>query len=180
MSFNIYVSGLTGGITGGGRGSFRYSKDNCVDQGDFEPPALLAMVPSSPTASGVVEKVAGTPESHVTDGVLKAMTKVAEIELAHMVRTGVDMLAMRGNGGEISVYCVQESWFWGTTNSYVTFKFNGSYEPGRDFLKKISPGLVKTELNNFGVLRQISNALNQYHKELPGSGSPYLSISLSH
>ena len=54
MSFDIYVSGLAGGLSGGGgRKPFRYSKDNCSDQGDFETPALLALIPSAPTAKAI-------------------------------------------------------------------------------------------------------------------------------
>jgi hypothetical protein len=180
MGFNIFVSGLTGNTEGGGRGHFHYSKDNCLDRGDFDPPAILSMVPSSPDASGVAEKIAGSPESHLTDGVINGMSKIAEIELAHMVRTGVDLLAMHGSGGEISVYCVQKSWYWADTNSYVSFKFSSSNDPGRDFLKKIAPGLVKTELNNFGVLAQIAIVLSKYDSALPGSASPHLNISLDH
>ena len=180
MSFNIYVSGLTGTTSGGGRKPFRYSKDNCFDQGDFEPPVLLAMIPSAPTAKAVAEKVGGTQEEYLANSVINGMAKIAEIELAGMVRLGVDQLAMHTGTGEISVYCVQEDWLWGTTNSYVNFKFYGGADPGKEFLKKISPGLVKTGLNNFGVLRQIAIALGEYNSALPGSASPYLNISLSH
>ena len=180
MSFNIYVSGVTGVTKGGGLGSFRYSKDNCVDQDSFDPPALWKLIPSSPDATGVAEKIAGTPEDQLTDAVISGMSKIAEIELAHMVRTGVDLLAMHGSGGEISVYCVQKSWYWADTNSFVNFKFSSSNDPGRDFLKAIGPRLVKTELNNYGVLAQIAIALSQYDSALPSSASTNLNISLDH
>lgn len=179
MSFNIYASGLLGGVNGGGRKPFRYSKDGCFANGDLDLPVLVAMLPSALTTKAVAEKIGGTQEEYLSASVTGGMAKVAEIELAAMVRLGVDILAMRGNGGEIGVYCLQEDWLWGNTNSYVNFKLSNSQNPGRDFLKKISPGLVKTELNNFGVLRQIAIALSKYNQELPGSASPYLNISLS-
>jgi len=180
MSFNIYASGLLGTVSGGGRKPFKYSKDGCFDSGDFDPPALVSMLPATKDWKGVAEKIGGTQEEYLSASVVKGMTKIAEIELAAMVRLGVDMLAMRGNGGEIVVYCVQEDWLWGNTNSYANFKLNSSQDPGRDFLKKIGPGLVKTELNNFGVLRQLAMALSKYNSDLSGYASPYLNISLSH
>jgi hypothetical protein len=102
------------------------------------------------------------------------------MQFAHLVRTGVDLLAMHGSQGEISVYCLQKNWYWADTNSFVTFKIDNSSNPGRDFLKTIGPGLVKTELNNFGVLAQIAIALSKYDQALPSSASPFLNISLSH
>lgn len=180
MGFNIFVAGVTGEKKDGGRGHFHYSKDNCLDQGDFDPPALLSLIPSSPDAAGVAEKIVGSPESHLGDATVKGMAKIAEMQFAHLVRTGVDLLAMHGSGGKISVYCVQQKWYWADSNSFVEFKIDGSSNPGRDFLKKISPGLVKTELNNFGVLAQIAIALSKYDSALPSSASPFLNISLSH
>jgi hypothetical protein len=181
MSFNIYVSGLLGAASsGGGRKPFKYCKDGCFEQSDFDPPALIAMLPSDLKAKEIAEKIGGTQEEYLANSVINGMSKIAEIELASMVRYGIERLAMLGNGGEIIVYCVQEDWLWGTTNSYANFKFHSGYDQGRDFLKKINPGLVKTGLNNFGVLKQIATALSLYNSSLPGSASPYLNISLSH
>ena len=184
MSFNIFVSGTTGNREGGGRGHFHYSKDDCLDGDDFEPPALLSLLPGSPDAAGVAKKiaeeVAGTPASHLGSATVGGMTKIAEMQTAHLVRTTVDLLAMHGSGGEISVYCLQESWYWANSSSFVAFKIGSSSDPGRDFLRKIGPGLVKTELNSFGVLLQIAIALSKYDQALPGSASPLVSIELTH
>lgn len=181
MSFNIFASGATGAKKGGGRGHFHYSKDNCLDQGDFDPPALLAMIPSSPDASGVAEKIVGSPESHLGAATVAGMAKIAEMEFAHLIRTSVDLLAMHGgSGGKISVYCLQKKWYWADTNSFVEFNFDTSNNPGRDFLKTIAPGLVKTELNNFGVLAQIAICLSKYDTALPNNSFPFLNISIDH
>lgn len=180
MSFNIFVSGVTGNKKGGGRGHFHYSKDNCLDQSDFDPPALLSIIPSSPNAAGVAEKIVGSPESHLGAATVSGMSKIAEMQFAHLVRTSVDLLAMHGSGGKISVYCLQEKLLWADSNSFVTFNIDNSNNPGRDFLKTIGPGLVKTELNNFGVLAQIAIVLSKYDSALPSSASPFLNISLSH
>ncbi len=180
MSFNIFVSGLLGEASGGGRKPFRYIKDNCFEQGDFEPSAVLATIPSAPTAKAFAEKIGGTQEEYLAGSVINGMSKIGEIQLARMVSLGIDRLAGHTGHGEISVYCVQEDWLWGTTNSFVNFRFYGGNDPGKEFLKKIGPGLVKTGLNNFGVLSQIAAALAQYETSLPGDTSPYLNISLSH
>ncbi len=180
MSFNIYVSGLLGAANGGGRKPFRYSKDDCFDQSDFEVPALLSMIPSAPTPKAVAEKIGGTQEEYLANSVIGGMSKIGDIQAARMVSLGIERLAWHTGFGEISVYCVQEDWLWGTTNSFVNFKFYGGAEPGKEFLKKIGPGLIKTGLNNFGVLNQIAAALAKYESSLPGDTSPYLNISLSH
>lgn len=180
MSFNIFVYGLTGNLEGGGRKAFHYSKDDCPDRSDFEPSALLSMVPATPNANGVAKKIAGTSESHLTKGIINGLSIIAEMECAHLIRTEIDLLAMHGTGGQISLYCLQKNWYWSDTNTYVTFRFNSSTNPGRDFLKAIGPGLVKTALNNFGVLAQIAIVLSNYNTALPGNSSPHLEISLSH
>ena len=137
------------------------------------------MLPPSPTAAGVAEKIVGSPESHLDSATSAGLFKLAEMEFAHLVRTGVDILAMHGNRGQISVYCLKEKWYWADENSFVTYHFGGG-DPGRDFLKKIAPGLVKTGLNNFGVLAQISIVLSKYESALPDSAEPFLNISISH
>lgn len=180
MSFSIFAVGVTGYKEGGGRGQFNYSKDKCLDQGDFDPPALLSILPPSPNAAGVAEKIVGSPESHLGAATVKAMTKLAEIEMAHMVMNAVNILAIHSNGGKISVYSYQEKWYWADSNNIDTFYFSGSSDPGRDFLKKIGPGLVKTELNNFGVLAQIAIAITKYDSALPNGAEPFLHIELRH
>lgn len=179
MSFSIFAVGVTGHKQGGGRGQFNYSKDNCLDRGDFDPPALLSILPPSPNAAGVAEKIIGSPDSHLGAATVSAMTKLAEIEMAHLVTNAVSLLAINCNRGQISVYCHKEQWYWADANSFETFYFGGS-DPGRDFLKKIGPGLVKTELNNFGVLAQIAIAISKYDGALPSGNDSFLSISLRH
>ena len=180
MGFNIFASGATGTQKGGGRGHFNYQKKNCLDQGDFDPPKLLTMIPSSPNAAGGAEKIVGPPRSHLGSATVKGMSKIAEMQFAHLVRTGVDLLAMHGSGGKINVYCLQKKWYWADSNSFVSFQLSGSGNPGRDFLKAIGPGLVATELNNFGVLAQIAIVLSKYDTALPNNSSPFLNISIDH
>lgn len=179
MSFSIFAVGVTGNKEGG-RGQFNYSKDNCLDRDDFDPPALLSIIPSSPDAAGVTEKIIGSPDSRSDDLMTAAVSKIAEIELAHLLRNAVDMLAINANGGKISVYSYLEKWYWADSNNFDTFHINGSSNPGRDFLKKISPGLVKTELNNFGVLYQLAIAVSKYDSALSSNSEAFLNISLRH
>lgn len=180
MGFNIFAVGLTGSKQGGGRGQFNYSKDNCLDQGDFDPPVLLSIIPSSPDAAGVTEKIIGSPDSRSDELMSAGMFKIAELEFAHLVMNAVDMLAIKANGGKISVYCYQEKWYWADSNNFDTFYINSSGNPGRDFLKKIGAGLKKTELNNFGVLLQLAFAISKYENALPSNEEAWLNIDLRH
>ncbi|MFW6076830.1 MAG: hypothetical protein ACOC71_03690 [Hyphomicrobiales bacterium] len=180
MSFRIWAVGLTG-VGSGGREPFRYAKEDCLDQGDFEPPALLSLIPASPDAGGVAKTAVGTPESHVGDATVQGMYKVAELVFAHQVITGINLLAMHGRGGEVSVYCRENKWYWADSNSFVEYKFYTSTgNPGREFLKKIGPGLKKNSLNNFGVLAEISKCLMKYDSKLPSSAEAHLRIELRH
>ena len=180
MSFRIWACGLRGkNSSGEARSLFHYSKDNCLDQGDFEPNAILSAIPSSPNAAGVAEKIVGSPESHIGGAEVKGMMKIAEMEFAHLVVTGATLLAMHGSSGSISVYCYQKKWYWADANSFVNVHLWGS-DPGREFLRQIGPGLKKTELNNFGVLAQIAICLSEYERKLPNSAEANLRIEIRH
>jgi hypothetical protein len=171
MGFKIFASG----ITGANSKIFNYDKKNCVYLGDFTTPQLLSMIPA-PTPMGVAEKVF---DEGVGGWSAKGMFKIAEMEMAHMVATGVDLLAMEGRSGRINVYSEEDSWYWAKTNSFVEFYLNSS-NPGKDFLKKISPGLEETGLNDFGALAQIAMCISKYLTKIKSSASPFLNISLSH
>ena len=175
MGFEVWASGSRGS----GKKLFHYSKKNCLDQGDFEPPKLLTMLPSSPNAAGVAEKIVGSPESHIGGATVAGMFKIAEMEMAHLLASSVDMLAISGRNGKINLYCLESKWYWADSNSFISFSLNSS-DPGRDFIRKISPGLVKTDLNNFGVLGQLAIVLTKYNSELPNSADPFINIELSH
>lgn len=175
MGFRIWAYG----VRGKNRKPFHYMKDNCLDQGDFEPPKLLSMLPDSPDAAGVAKKIVGTPESHIGGAEVKGVMKIAELVFAHHVMQGVQFLAMHGQGGSISVYCYQKKWYWADANSFVNYHIFGS-NPGKEFLRTISPGLKKTELNNFGVLGQIAIVLSEYDRKLPKSSRAHLRMEIRH
>jgi len=180
MSFRIWACGLRGkNSKGHARSLFHYSKDNCLDQGDFEPNSILSAIPSSPDASGIAEKIVGGPESHIGGAEVKGMMKIAEMEFAHLVITGVNLLAMHGSNGSISLYCYEKKWYWADSNSFVNVQLWGS-DPGREFLRRIGPGLKKTGLNNFGVLAQIAMCLSAYERKLPDSADANLRIEIRH
>ena len=108
MGFDIWAWGFRGHKrSGGARTAFHYEKRDCLDQGDFEPPALLALIPDSPNAAGVAKKIVGSPESHIGGATVKGMMKIAELEFAHLIKTTVTLLGMNGSGGSISLYCHQ-------------------------------------------------------------------------
>lgn len=176
MSFRIWAVGLKSE----GQKPFRYAKEDCLDQGDFEPPALLSLIPDSPNPAGVAKTAVGTPESHGGDVTVQGMYKVAELIYAHQVVSSINMLAIHGRDGEVSVYCRENGWLT-DSNSFVEYKFYTSAgNPGKEFLKRIGPGLKKNSLNNFGVLGEISKCLSKYHSELPSSAEAHLRIELRH
>ncbi len=140
MSFKIWAVGLTSVGSKTPRKKFHYVKENCLDQSDFEPPALLAMIPDSPNVAGVAKKVVGTAEGHVGAAETKGVFKIAEMIFAHQVVSGVNFLAMHGGGrGSISVYCHQMKWYWADANSFADYRITRSGNPGKEFLKKIAP-----------------------------------------
>jgi hypothetical protein len=169
MGFKIFAAGITGGKL------FNYEKKNCVYLGDFTTTSLLSMIPA-PTPMGVAEKVF---DEGVSGWSAKGMFKIAEMEMAHMVATGVDLLAMEGRNGKITLYTEEEKLLWADSNSFVEFYLNSS-NPGKDFLKKIGPGLEKTNLNDFGALAQIAMCISKYLTKIRSSATPFLNISLSH
>lgn len=180
MGFSIWASGLRGkNSSGESRDVFHYNKKDCLDQGDFEPNTLLSMIPSSPDAAGIAEKVVGSPESHIGGAEVAGIMKIAELEFAHLVKTCVDLLAMHGRSGSISLYCYQEKWYWADSNSFVNVHLFGN-DPGRDFLRQIGPGLKSTGLNNFGVLAQIALCLSAYERKLPDSATAHLRMEIRH
>lgn len=180
MSFRIWACGLRGkNSSGESRGLFHYMKDNCLDQSDFEPNKILSAIPSSPDASGVAEKIVGSPESHIGAAEVAGVMKMAEMEFAHLVISGVNLLAMHGSGGDISVYCYESKWYWADANSFVDVQLWGN-DPGREFLRRIGPGLKSTDLNNFGVLAQIAIVLSKYETKLPDSAECHLRIEIRH
>ena len=139
MGFDIWAWGFRGKSGDGtAKSAFHYEKKNCLDQGDFEPPTLLSIIPDSPDAKGVAKKIAGTPESHIGGATVKGMMKIAELECAHLVSTAVTLLGLNGSGGSISVYCLQKIWYWADSNSFVTYRYGGG-NPGKEFLRTISP-----------------------------------------
>lgn len=140
MGFKIFAAGITGSKSS----IFNYEKKNCVYLGDFTTTSLLSMIPA-PTPMGVAEKVF---DEGVSGWSAKGMFKIAEMEMAHMVATGVDLLAMEGSSGKITLYCEETKWYWADCNSFVEFYLNSS-NPGKDFLKKIAPGMEETSLNDW-------------------------------
>lgn len=180
MGFSMWAHGYRGHKRNGlARTAFHYSKDNCLDQGDFEPPALLSMIPDSPDAVGVATKIVGTPESHLGGATVKGIFKIAELEFAHLLMQGVNLLAIHGSSGSISLYTHQTKWYWADSNSFDNFVFYGS-NPGREFLKTITPSLKKTNLNNFGVLAQIAIVISKYDASLKGRVQPMLRMEVRH
>ena len=179
MGFRIWAHGLRGfkKKSGKARKAFHYSKDNCLELGDFDAIKIISMIPTSPTAKGVAVKLG--KKAAGGGGLISAMAKLANMEFAHLLVQQVNLLAMHGRGGMISLYCHEKNLLWADSNSFVKSHFFGA-NPGRDFLKDIGPGLEKTGLNDFGALAQISMAISEYDRRLPRSAEANLRIELRH
>ncbi|NNE99873.1 MAG: hypothetical protein HKN25_12700 [Pyrinomonadaceae bacterium] len=171
MGFDIWARGNTGR-----KGKFfHYSKKNRVDRGDFSLPSLLSMVPASSGVGGVVNKafVAG-----INKGTTAGVFKIAKMHSIRMVTTGIAALHAQDKSGTVSLYCKDKGLIVHTLSN-VKFYLN-SPDPERDFLRKITPALIKTDLNNFGALAQIGIVLSKYFAKLNSSATPHLQIDLTH
>jgi len=181
MGFNIFAWGYRGHAAGQqiGRPPFQYSKNDCLTEGDFEPSELLKVLPTSQYAANTAKRVVGDPESQIGGATVKGMLEVGKMQFAELISQFVTLLGV-GKKGEIAVYCYQDNTIWYNTNSFETFYFGATGNPGKEFLKKISPGLVKTELNDFGVLRELVLVLGGYYFEKPKGAKTMLRIEIKH
>ena len=173
MSFDIRVNGATGS----GK-PFIYMQSNCLEQDDFDLPTVIAILPTSPTASGLAEKV--NPIAHIGSASVKGMSKAAGMQCARIISMSLDMLVLRGkSGGNIYVACYQKNMVFADTAANLDFPLLRSGSPGRDFLKKLVPVLKETNLNNWGVLAQIAIAFSKY-EQIPKSTPPRINIEIKH
>ncbi len=178
MGFRIFANGHRGYRRRSGRvrRSFIYSRNNCLDRSDFDPPKLLAMIPGSPSLAGVLENQVGTAESNAAEAMQAGIYAQAKMIFAHQVVNQVNLLAMHGQHGNISLYCHEKNRFWADSNSY-TYCYLWGVNPGRE---EIGPGLEKTDLNNFGVLHMLARVLGRYEMKLPRSAVASIRIEIWH
>jgi hypothetical protein len=171
MSFRIHAAGS---------GGFRYSRSNCVDEGVFTAAAIMAAMQGfEPSRAGAVQAAADQVLPSAPNA-FEFAAQAARIEMLHTLDMGVTRLAMcTGWGGWISVSARQTHALWPDTSRFARYDFSSGDSPGSDFVQRILPALRETDMMNFGVLAQLSNACSSYADYLDGSGTPMLLIELT-
>lgn len=164
MGFSIWAYG----VTDSSNRDFTYSKKNCIDKGDFDPPAILSVIPNSPTAIGVIEKgLRLTVAPTVGKVTVDAAFSVANAQMVHLVDLAMNMLIMRSPKGSIHIFCHKKGIIV-DNSSFVNYKLT-TRSTGGNFLRALIPTLEKAELCNFGVLFEIERVLSGFaQKKLKG------------
>lgn len=180
MSFRVFASGVLGGKP------FHYAKDNNLDGSEFETMRVLAILNSlKPTSTKVEIGTAAMEYVHNPTGILDIVDKMATMEFLHTLSNAVSVLALNPNtsDGWISVSSRRSNLLLPNsicpeTVAFAKYKFLPGNNPGAEFIKMISPGLVETGLNHWGVLRILALVLGKYANQLDDSMNPIINIQL--
>jgi hypothetical protein len=173
MSFNIHAAGTE---------DFVYARERCADGDVFEAMQVIsALQATGPSRMGVGEGVADyvlpSTGSQGSDG---AQAHGATI-WRQSLQEGLVLLASNRSAaqGWVSVSAVQSTIGLRRASAVRTYHFgSGGSDPAVAFMRTITPVLTQTHMNNYGVLREIANAIWQYRAHIGGGGPPMLSIQL--
>ena len=171
MSFRIHAAGTNG---------FRYTRDNCLDNNVFQAASIYSALQSGgPTRMGVASGVIdyAQPNASEADGA----RVVAGLTFLHLVTQAVDLIAADSNteGGWIAVSCQTSRTLRSDLSGFARYDFHPNESPGSEFVQRVTPALVSTEMNNYGVLFEMSNALSGYQGRSNRSDTPMLLIQLT-
>jgi hypothetical protein len=173
MSFRIHAAGS---------GGFRHSRSNCVDEGVFTAAAIMAAMQGfEPSRAGAVQAAADQVLPSAPNA-FQFAAQAARIEMLNTLDIGVSSLATgTGAGGWIAVSPRQTHALWPDTSRFARYDFLPGDSPGFEFVQRILPALRETDMMNFGVLAQLSNACNLYAAYLDENGpaTPMLLIELT-
>jgi len=171
MSFRIHAAGS---------GGFRYSRSNCIDEGVFTAASIIsAMQGLEPSRAGAVQAAADQVLPSAPNA-WEFAAQAARIEMLNTLDIGVTALAAcTGQGGWISVSPRKTHALWPDTSRFARYDFSPGDSPGSEFVQRILPALRDTDMMNFGVLAQLSNACNLYAGDLPDNATPMLLIELT-
>lgn len=164
MSFYIFASGSP---------HFHYKETKKIDGDTFETMKILDALQSVPQIKdklidkmNVVEGATGyaLPSISITD----VAEGIATIELLSLLSEVVDFLAMNPvtSEGWISVSAKKSNTFWADTVSSTRYTYSPGYSPGKEFIRKIAPGLGATDMNNWGVVRAMIEVLSKYQQHI--------------
>lgn len=176
MSFHIHAAGTRG---------FVYETDNGADGSEFEATAVMsALAATGPTPLGVVDGIADYVVDSTAGQTRSAAQAGGGIIHAQNLRNAVNMLMTLPGAasGLIAVAAIQDAVFGGYYASrHVIFTHVPGTDTGTEFIRRISPALTATELNIYGVFREMAVAVYLYRSHIVGSReSPMLQIYLRH
>lgn len=170
MSFNVFASGVP---------HFHFERDNNPDDDLFEAASVVnALRATSPSAAGAASGAATyvTPNSY-----LGAVSALARMEFLHLLKTSVDLLAIRprANNGWIAVSARETHILWPDTGGFAKYSFTPGRDPGTEFFQVIYPSLEEADMNNYGVLRMLALVLSMYNNHIDDSDPVAIQIQLT-
>ncbi len=155
MSFNIHAAGSYG---------FRYTRKKCVDRDIFEAGKIMSKLRSlRPNGSSVAKGVASHMLPSLRSARMAGIGGIAKWQFVHLLNDGVTWLASHNkvHNGWIHVYARRSSTFWADSSGFARFRLHGTIL-SFDFMRTIMPVLIDTEMNHFGALHELSNAIYAY------------------
>ncbi len=171
MSFNIFVSGIAG--TKISPTHFTYSADNLPDDDTFKTPELLSKLSTIKDAGDAVKEAA--PSGSLVDALLGLglMSMLGKLKI-----NTTALMLKAGNHGKIMVSCEEINLLWVNTVRVSTFTVLPGSGPAKslvDFISRVAPALIETNLNCFGVLDELANVFDKYNKQI-GSDQPGVNL----
>lgn len=173
MSFRIFATGTE---------NFHYTRDNCADNDIFEAAEVMSALQGlEPSASGVAQGVAEYLSPSMEGVRSSGIASIASGEMVHLLTNAVTMLATctGARQGWISVAPRTSHFLRAETSRYARYNFSPGREPALEFMRMILPVLTATDMNNYGVLREMAIALSRYYAHIGNSGTPMIQIELS-
>lgn len=169
MSFRIFSAGVP---------KFNYVKDKLPDGEVFDAVKIIhAFTTADPTLGGA----AGAASDIILPDITDVMRNIAGMQFAHLLNNAVCYLAMQptANQGWISVSATEKNTFWADTVRLAKYTFSPGDNPGAEFMKKVTPVLKDTSMDNFGVLFGLATALTKYYNSIDANQTPMINIQLT-
>lgn len=169
MSFRIFSAGTP---------RFNYIKDKLPDGETFEAVKVIhAFTTANPTLAGA----GGAASDIVLPDVTDVMKNIAGMEFAHLLNSAVCGLAMQpaAQSGWISVSATEKRVLWTDTVKFIKYNFSPGDNPGVEFMRKLTPALKDTSMDNFGVLYALATALTKYYYHIDSNQVPMINIQLT-
>jgi len=169
MSFRIFAAGVP---------KFNYIKDKLPDGEVFEAVKVIhAFTSADPSFAGA----GGVTSDIILPDITDVVKNIAGMQFAHLLNNAVCYLAMQpsASSGWISVAATEKNILWTDTVRHIKYNFTPGDNPGAEFMKKLSPALKDTNMDNFGVLYGIAMAVTKYYNIIGDQQVPMINIQLT-